>query len=322
MPRTEREISNYELSPLAEVLSRQFVQRWDMYPQQQRNGRYHTVHEQLHVGLLFSHLRGDITLGTYLLNATSQGRFMVLDADQEIQWQHLQELAHVLDDVGCPSYLEQSRRGGHAWFFFEKWTAGETIRQFGKALMAQFSLTGIELYPKQAALDTGPGSLIRLPLGIHQRSLQRYGFITHAGEPLEASYREQLRELGRAQKVQKRFVTKIISDAQKMGTINRKTPTSKPHRPITETNSKLLSDQIKAAISIRDFVSRYVHLSLSGQGLCPFHDDEHPSFSVNAEGNYWHCFAGCGGGSIIDFWMLNQQCDFKSAVKDLANMLL
>ena len=29
--------------------------------------------------------------------------------------------------------------------------------------------------------------------------------------------------------------------------------------------------------------------------------DLHPSFGVNTEGNYWHCFAGCGGGSVIDF---------------------
>ena len=49
-------------------------------------------------------------------------------------------------------------------------------------------------------------------------------------------------------------------------------------------------------------------------------------FSVDREGNYWHCFAGCGGGSIIDFWMKwrethGQDADFTSAVKDLAEML-
>ena len=59
-----------------------------------------------------------------------------------------------------------------------------------------------------------------------------------------------------------------------------------------------------------------------GAGLCPFHEDQHMSFSVNAERNYWHCFSGCGGGSIIDFWMKWQDCDFKTAVKELAVMLL
>ncbi|MBN2391403.1 MAG: hypothetical protein JXR84_11800 [Anaerolineae bacterium] len=35
-------------------------------------------------------------------------------------------------------------------------------------------------------------------------------------------------------------------------------------------------------------------------GLCPFHDDQHPGFGVNTEGNYWHCFAGCGGCGFVE----------------------
>ncbi|MHA2433799.1 MAG: CHC2 zinc finger domain-containing protein, partial [Candidatus Thorarchaeota archaeon] len=43
---------------------------------------------------------------------------------------------------------------------------------------------------------------------------------------------------------------------------------------------------------------------------------------VNDEGNYWHCFAGYGGGSVIDFWMNWRECDFTTAIKELAEMLL
>ena len=57
-------------------------------------------------------------------------------------------------------------------------------------------------------------------------------------------------------------------------------------------------------------------------GLCPFHDDHHPSFGVNTAENYWHCFAGCGGGSVVDFWMKLRTCDFTTAVRELAEMLL
>ena len=52
------------------------------------------------------------------------------------------------------------------------------------------------------------------------------------------------------------------------------------------------------------------------------------SFSVNRDDNYWHCFSGCGGGDIISFYMTYQQrvenrdCDFKTAVTELAEMLL
>ncbi len=53
-----------------------------------------------------------------------------------------------------------------------------------------------------------------------------------------------------------------------------------------------------------------------------FHDDHHASFGVNDEGNYWHCFAGCGGGSVIDFWMKWRKCDFTTVVRELAKVLL
>jgi DNA primase len=43
---------------------------------------------------------------------------------------------------------------------------------------------------------------------------------------------------------------------------------------------------------------------------------------VSYEGNYWHCFAGCGGGSVIDCWMQWKGCEFTTAVRELAEWLL
>ena len=86
MPHAERPFTDYELSPLVEVLARKFINRWDMYPMQLEDGRWVTLHEALHVGLLFAHLRGEMTLGTYLLDKDSQGRFLFLDADDEESW--------------------------------------------------------------------------------------------------------------------------------------------------------------------------------------------------------------------------------------------
>jgi hypothetical protein len=72
-----------ELSRPALVLAQRFVQRWDLHARQLGDGSYVCVHEQLNVGHLFAHLRGEITLGTYLLNQGSQARFLVLDADDD-----------------------------------------------------------------------------------------------------------------------------------------------------------------------------------------------------------------------------------------------
>jgi DNA primase len=74
-------------------------------------------------------------------------------------------------------------------------------------------------------------------------------------------------------------------------------------------------------------VRQYVQLDQEGRGLCPFHNDHHESFSVRQDANYWYCFAGCGGGSIIDFWMKwralhDQDPGFTATITELAQMLL
>jgi hypothetical protein len=156
----------------------------------------------------------------------------------------------------------------------------------------------IELYPKQDTLKTGPGSLVRLPLGIHRKSDQRYHFIQLNGTPLAPTIREQIAVLAHPQRVPADFIQQTLASI----------PNSEP--PAPDHFDKLpaphaeqpLSERIKAAISVREFVSRYVALNARGVGFCPFHEDTRPSFGVNTQANYWHCFAGCGGGSVIDFW--------------------
>ena len=84
-------------------------------------------------------------------------------------------------------------------------------------------------------------------------------------------------------------------------------------------------ERVLASTDLVRLIGEHVQLRPKGRefaGLCPFHDDKIASFSVNAPRNYWHCFACETGGSVIDFWMKWQACDFKTAVKELAHMLL
>ena len=323
MSSIERQESDRELSPQVEILARRFIQRWDMYPKQLDDGTYVTIHEPLHVGLLFDHLRGTETLGTYLLNKESKGRFLVFDADDDAGWRRLTALARVLSEQGSSSYLEGSRRGGHLWCFFAEPLPGAEIRAFGKGMLAYFKIGGIEIYPKQNDVADGVGSLVRLPFGIHRKSGKRYSFYLPTGEPVAASLREQLDILQAPQTVTTavlhRFLSYGPSHTEQL-----------PSRSFEEARDTVLSvdrdapisERIKTAMSVRQFVLQHVELSPSGMGLCPFHDDHNPSFSVNDKGNYWHCFACDEGGSIIDFWMKWQTCDFKTAVTELAYMLL
>ncbi len=303
-----------EIHALADILMRTFIQRRDLYARQLDDGRYCCVRKPLQEKHLIAHLRGEITLGTYVLDPDSLARFAVIDADDDIQLARLAGMRGGLAREGIPSYLEASRRGGHLWFFFGQPVSGETARCFGKSLLRESGLEGIELFPKQDELGDGPGSLIRLPFGVHRKDGQRYGFIKINGEPLATTYPGQIRALGNPIVVDKAAIEKIVSRNQ--------APKREPVLVKTEANGEALSAQIKASVSVREFVSQYVELAPNGRGLCPFHDDHNASFSVNAAGNYWHCFAGCGGGSLIDFYMKLKEVDFTGAVRELAEMLL
>lgn len=80
-------------------------------------------------------------------------------------------------------------------------------------------------------------------------------------------------------------------------------------------------DRLKSQISVSDIVSRSVKLSKKGKdyfGRCPFHSETTPSFSVNDEKRFFHCF-GCGAnGDIISFIEKTQNLDFHEAVKYLS----
>ena len=95
---------------------------------------------------------------------------------------------------GIPSYLETSRRGGHLWLFFQEPIPGVKARNFGLGLREAYELAKMEVYPKKEELSGGPGSLIRVPFGIHRKSGQRYSFISFDGRPM-GSFRNQLEML-------------------------------------------------------------------------------------------------------------------------------
>ncbi len=81
-------------------------------------------------------------------------------------------------------------------------------------------------------------------------------------------------------------------------------------------------DQIKARLSISEVVSDYVTLSNRGGrlwGLCPFHQEKTPSFSVVDEQGFYYCFSCKKGGSMFDFIMEMEKVPFIESVKMLAS---
>jgi DNA primase len=83
-----------------------------------------------------------------------------------------------------------------------------------------------------------------------------------------------------------------------------------------------LLDELKARVSLSDVVGRKVALKrLPGSeyaGLCPFHNEKTPSFTVNDEKNFFYC-SGCHEkGDAVGFVMKTERLTFPEAVEKLA----
>ncbi len=80
-------------------------------------------------------------------------------------------------------------------------------------------------------------------------------------------------------------------------------------------------EEVRQSNDIVDIISQYVHLTRKGRnyfGLCPFHNEKSPSFSVSPDRQIFHCF-GCGvGGNVYTFLMKIEGITFKEAVETLA----
>ena len=81
-------------------------------------------------------------------------------------------------------------------------------------------------------------------------------------------------------------------------------------------------EEVRSRNNIVDVISAYVKLKRSGSnlfGLCPFHSEKSPSFSVSPSKQIYYCF-GCGaGGNVVSFVMQYENCSFQEALQMLAD---
>lgn len=81
-------------------------------------------------------------------------------------------------------------------------------------------------------------------------------------------------------------------------------------------------EEVKDTVDIVSVISEYVDLKKSGRnfvGLCPFHNEKTPSFTVSSQKGLFHCF-GCGeGGDVIGFIMKKENMSYPEAIRFLAD---
>lgn len=89
------------------------------------------------------------------------------------------------------------------------------------------------------------------------------------------------------------------------------------------TDLSLYTQQIRERLNVSQVIGRNIKLVRKGNefsGLCPFHHEKTPSFTIN-DHKFYHCF-GCGAhGDVISYVMHKHNLDFKMAVNQLAETL-
>jgi DNA primase len=82
-------------------------------------------------------------------------------------------------------------------------------------------------------------------------------------------------------------------------------------------------EEFKARLPIAEIVGRYVRLIRRGReftGLCPFHQEKSPSFTISEEKGFYHCFGCNQHGNAVDFIMAVEGLDFSQAIMRLSDL--
>lgn len=289
-----------------------FVSRSDDYSIQQDDGTYRRADFPIGPLEIASHLQGEVSLATYLIDDCGLCKFAVIDGDTDDSLERLRNMQEAIREIGIISHLEQSRRGGHLWIFTEPCKPSD-LRAWVGALVPK----GMELYPKQDHSD-GVGSAIRLPFGIHRKSGKRYPFIGSDLRPISDSIIRQVEMIASSPRntvpcfsfsdIQNQKAECNPNEHQKKSSSSNLSPKRILHREDILTIQQWASSQNPRAV-----ISRYVNLSRSGLGRCPFtqhhvHGDQKPSFQFfeprTPGGLCWRCYSSEQCGSLFDFLRL------------------
>lgn len=150
---------------------------------------------QLTLETVAAHLEGQMTVGLYAINPTTQRcKWVAIDADYANAVEDLLKLQWELRQDGVEAALEKSRRGGHLWIFADRPLLARDCRLYIHHLAQRLNVPvkgscalacteqptlaeGIEVFPKQDRVANGEfGNAIRGPLGIHRATGKRYWF--------------------------------------------------------------------------------------------------------------------------------------------------
>jgi hypothetical protein len=298
------------------ILAARCLGRRNDYALQRDNGRYRRVGSSVTLEVLQRHVAGLDTIGAYVVNEQNTCHYAVFDADNLDGLVELLGVQCRLAADGIDSALEGSRRGGHLWVFFASALSPGLVRRW----LLLYCPAGVEFYPKREWVSwDAPGSVVRVPLGVHRLSCRRYPFLVPVGAgdrvvPVAKTIESSLEWLATIRRVPVPARELLVQDDE-TGPATAHPFLARGVGSGTASPAETLT--IHAWCDRQDSLAVlgcYLHIDRRGMACCPFgfhHDDgkdTHPSLWVHAPtvsgGRCWYCNVWKRGGNLFDFLCL------------------
>jgi hypothetical protein len=241
------------------------------------------------------HLGGEITVGLYAINPSTQRcKWVAIDADYKNAMEDLLKLQYHLWQDDVEPALEMSKRGGHLWILLATPLLAKDCRIYIYDLAARLGVPvkgaglgdGIEVFPRHNAIGEKEfGNAIRGPLGIHRGANRRFWFYG-ADYTLDAqmAYLNGLRKL--AEEDLQRFIAR------------KELPAAAPEPPTTRAMVRP-GRPMRREFRILDHVGKVRKVGRNYVGRCPAcedsgHDRSGDNLAILIQDpRFYKCWAGC-----------------------------
>ena len=253
-----------------------FFNRSDAYCLQTPDGRYLRRYQRVTEELVTGHVLGHHTLACDAMDIHGFIQWLCFDHDGPDGLQRLDQLQDRLAFLGVVTLREASRRGGHLWLLSRDSLPASLLRHLAQLALQVVGFT-CEIYSDK---DLGQGMRgvahpVRLPLGVHQLTQQRYPFLDALGRPVHGSTMAVgLAWLIGQPRNSLSFLRAAISQLEMQAT-----PDPLPFALGSRSSATGLIAWVNEEIDLRDVVGRTrpeVALQDAGKGFigwCPWHDD-------------------------------------------------
>lgn len=243
------------------------------------------------------HLEGEITIGLYAINPSTQRcKWVAIDADYRNAMEDLLKLQYHLTQDRVEPALEMSKRGGHLWIFLATPLVARECRIYVHDLALRLGVpvkgsglaNGIEVFPKHDAIGAGEfGNAIRGPLGIHRGANRRFWFYG-ADYTLDA----QIAYLNGLRKVTEEELRKFIAGRPRLE------PEFSP-RPQRNIRRERQEGTARSGFRILEHVGTVRKVGRNYVTRCPScadsgHDRSGDNLAILIEDpRFYKCWAGC-----------------------------